>query len=311
MEDATLDWVSANRNELYSYVDFLLPPERSLAIAQSKAATNEFAASLGLPVPETIQVTDSRALTLQMQQLRDAGTLHNYIAKPVSGSGSAGIVYLDRADLPDWNLHWSTFGPVVIQRRIAANGQGLGVSVLFDRQGECVAAFAHARLQEYPNTGGPSTARISIADDALIEKSIRLLKALNWCGVAMVEWKLDPADNIPKLLEINPRFWGSLELAVRSGVNFPLLYAQAAIGTSVECCLSYQLGVVCRWMVPGEILRYLTQPSENREGLFEFLHGLPTTAEEWDKTDLRGSVSAAVCPAIAVLNPKYWKYLTR
>ncbi len=39
----------------------------------------------------------------------------------------------------------------------------------------------------------------------------------------MVEFKLDPRDNTPKLMEINPRFWGSLALAIESGVNFPYL----------------------------------------------------------------------------------------
>lgn len=50
----------------------------------------------------------------------------------------------------------------------------------------------------------------------------------------MVEWKVDLRDGRPKLMEINPRFWGSLELAVRSGVNFPSLYADADRGCIMD-----------------------------------------------------------------------------
>jgi predicted ATP-grasp superfamily ATP-dependent carboligase len=141
--------------------------------------------------------------------------------------------------------------------------------------------------------------------------SLRLLKSLDWKGIAMVEWKIDVATQRPMLMEINPRFWGSLELAVRAGVDFPYLYALAAAGQPLPALPTYADGVRCRWLIPGEILRFLSQEKSQRETVRIFLSGLPRSAEEWDATDLRGTLAALVCPAISVLNPKYWRFLAR
>lgn len=311
MEDATLEWVSEQRHLVLQYANVLLPPQESLAIAQSKFETGRTALALGLPVPATWAPDTAQELEERIRELASDGSHAGYIVKPISGSGSAGLVYLDSNMKTDWLQHWRRYGALLLQKRISPLGRGLGVSALFDQNSQCLAVFAHGRLQEYPNSGGPSTARISISDEGLVEKSLQLLRALNWRGVAMVEWKEDVEDGVPKLMEINPRFWGSLELAVRAGVDFPRLYAMAAAGEPVAPIDQYDIGVVCRWMFPGEILRYLTQEKSKREKFGHFFSGLPGHAEEWDARDLRGSLSALMCPLISAANPKYWKYLRR
>ena len=136
------------------------------------------------------------------------------------------------------------------------------------------------------------------------------MRALNWKGIAMVEWKVDPRDGRPKLMEVNPRFWGSLELAVRSGVDFPVLYAQAAAGATDNLFPTGR----CRPLSladSGDILRWITAKAPAREPLSKFLSGLPRQAEEWDTRDLSGLVACIVCQGSAVLQPKYWKFLSR
>jgi hypothetical protein len=114
---------------------------------------------------------------------------------------------------------------------------------------------------------------------------------------------------VAKLMEINPRFWGSLELAVRSGVDFPALYARASLGEKLGAPSAYKTGVRCRWVIPGDILRYLTDDS--RESPLRFFRGLPETAEEWDPQDLRGAFSTLVCTGSLALNLRYWRYVLR
>ena len=58
----------------------------------------------------------------------------------------------------------------------------------------------------------------------------------------MVEFKVDPRDGIPKLMEVNPRFWGSLQLAIVSGVDFPYLILKMARRESFEPILHYACG---------------------------------------------------------------------
>lgn len=307
MEDATLRYVSEHREELASKARFLIPSRESLAIAWDKALTLHLAQRLGLPCPRTYEFSNALEFAKQALALEPG----SFVAKPRSGTGSAGINYGEKRTAADWEAHWRRYGPMLIQERVPPQGRGQGVSILMGQDGECVAAFAHERLQQYPNSGGPSTDRRGIHAPSLVEQSIQLLRRLEWRGIAMVEWKIDPRDGQPKLMEINPRFWGSLELAVRSGVNFPLLYARAAVGEKLEPVITYQTGLRCRWMVPGEILRYLTQPRGAREGWIAFLRGLPGNAEEWNAGDLIGTLATLVCTAAAALNPRYWKYVRR
>jgi predicted ATP-grasp superfamily ATP-dependent carboligase len=92
------------------------------------------------------------------------------------------------------------------------------------------------------------------------ELGIRLLQSLKWHGVAMVEFKVDPRDNEPKLMELNPRFWGSLALAIHAGVDFPYLLYRMAMGKEFAPVVDYTVGVRCRWLLPGDILHFLQNP---------------------------------------------------
>jgi predicted ATP-grasp superfamily ATP-dependent carboligase len=307
MEDATLEWVSAHRDAVAARADLLVPPPEALRAAQDKGLTLRLARELGIACPETREPVGEDDFAKLAAEL-EPGT---WVAKPRTGRGSAGVAYGDPRGPERWREHWRKHGPLLVQERIPPAGRALGVSVLIDSGGGCAAAFAHERLQQYPNSGGPSTDRVSRHEPALVAESLRLLNRLGWRGVAMVEWKTHPEDGRPRLMEINPRFWGSLELAVRAGIDFPALYARAARGERLPPAADYPDGVRCRWMVPGEILRYLTQPGARREGLGAFLRGLPAAAEEWDPTDLRGALATAACTAALALSPRYWAYLRR
>jgi predicted ATP-grasp superfamily ATP-dependent carboligase len=77
----------------------------------------------------------------------------------------------------------------------------------------------------------------------------------------MVEFKVDPRDGTPKLMELNPRFWGSLQLAIVSGVDFPYLILRIARRESFESILHYKVGKHCRWLLLGDILHFLKNPN--------------------------------------------------
>ena len=136
--------------------------------------------------------------------------------------------------------------PVMLQERL--RGPGLGVFLLLHR-GELVATFAHRRIREKPPEGGVSVYRESIpADPRLVEQAERLLRSFEWTGVAMVEFKRDDATGRHGLMEINGRFWGSLQLAIDAGVDFPRLLVDRFLGLSSEICTGYRSGVRSRWL---------------------------------------------------------------
>ena len=135
--------------------------------------------------------------------------------------------------------------PLLVQERVV--GPGLGIFLLL-WGGQLRAAFAHRRLREKPPSGGVSVYRESIAaDPVLVERSRRLLEHFGWQGVAMVEYKVDQRTGTPMLMEINGRFWGSLQLAVDAGVDFPRLLLECAEGRAPAAPAPYRVGTRLRW----------------------------------------------------------------
>jgi predicted ATP-grasp superfamily ATP-dependent carboligase len=135
--------------------------------------------------------------------------------------------------------------PMLVQERIV--GPGIGIFVLM-WNGELRAAFSHRRIREKPPSGGVSVVSQSVAlDAALLERSVQLLRDFDWRGVAMVEYKLDARTGTPYLMEVNGRFWGSLQLAIDAGVDFPNILVNAACGLPTPGIGEYETGIRLRW----------------------------------------------------------------
>lgn len=135
--------------------------------------------------------------------------------------------------------------PLLLQRRVV--GPGIGVFLLV-WEGRLRAVFAHKRLREKPPAGGVSVYCESVAPPwGLVGSSRALLERFGWSGVAMVEYKVDAATGLPHLMEVNPRFWGSLQLALDAGVDFPALLVRAATGAPTGPPPIYRPGNRLRW----------------------------------------------------------------
>jgi len=185
-----------------------------------------------------------------------------YVIKPRISSGSFGIAYVkDREDIiPSYQRVHERYPFPLIQEFIPDGGGTFGISALFDESSNVKAAFVHKKLRMYPVQGGPSTLREGVEHPQIMELGLSLLKSLNWVGIAMVEFKVDPRDGIPKLMEVNPRFWGSLQLAIFSGVDFPFLILKMAKGEKFEPVLHYTAGRRSRWLLFGDILHFFNNP---------------------------------------------------
>lgn len=135
--------------------------------------------------------------------------------------------------------------PVLAQERIV--GPGIGIFLL-RWGGATQGLFAHRRIREKPPAGGVSVYREAIAADPdLVRHSEALLAHFDWQGVAMVEYKVDQGTGIPVLMEINGRFWGSLQLAIDAGVDFPRLLLDCADGKPPGQPSAYMPGTRLRW----------------------------------------------------------------
>lgn len=217
-----------------------------------KAALLEAAASLGIPVPAQAVLHNPNDLAgLRPEELPFPLVLkpHRSVSLAQGGRGRTklGVSYAsDRAQLQATlsRLPDAAF-PLLLQQRVVGPGQGVFLMLW---GGETRAVFAHRRIREKPPSGGVSVCAESIpADPALVAQAERLLHHFGWQGVAMVEFKLDAATGVPYLMEVNGRFWGSLQLAIDAGVDFPRLLVSAALGGPPERVDHYRIGVRTRW----------------------------------------------------------------
>jgi predicted ATP-grasp superfamily ATP-dependent carboligase len=127
-------------------------------------------------------------------------------------------------------------------------GFGAGLFALYNI-GEPVCFFSHKRLREKPPQGGVSVLSESIAlDPVLLDNAKKLLDAAKWHGVAMVEFRV-ANDGTPYLMEVNTRFWGSLQLAIDAGVDFPELLYRISNGETPPAQQPYKIGVRLRWLL--------------------------------------------------------------
>jgi predicted ATP-grasp superfamily ATP-dependent carboligase len=135
--------------------------------------------------------------------------------------------------------------PLMLQERIDGPGCGVFMCYADDRP---IAEFSHRRIREKPPTGGVSVLCESVQMSPDMRKHAQvLLDELRWRGVAMVEFKIDRKDGRPKLMEINGRFWGSLQLAIDAGVDFPHILIESFSGHAMGALPPYRVGVRSRW----------------------------------------------------------------
>ncbi len=146
-------------------------------------------------------------------------------------------------------------------------GKGAGIFCLYD-QGRPVTYFAHKRLREKPPEGGVSVlCESAVPDPTMQAYASRLLDEVGWHGVAMVEFRVAP-DGTPYLMEVNTRFWGSLQLAVDAGVDFPRLLWEVHQGRAPRGPEEYKVGQRLRWLL-GDI-----------DSLYLYLRGHRTLKEK-------------------------------
>lgn len=227
-----------------------IPDVDALEATADKLQTVELARRVDVPVPRTHLVGEPDEAIAQAEAMGWPVVLKPRASRTFrNGALQGGFRVVYAASIDELRACLGALAhrsDVLLQEY--SHGSGQGVELLMDR-GRPLAAFQHERLREVPVHGGASALRRSVPlDPDLHAHSVRMLAALSWTGLAMVEYKVAPEG--ARLIEINGRVWGSLPLAVHSGMDFParladLLLGPATVGEPAEET-QYDVGVYAR-----------------------------------------------------------------
>ncbi len=245
-------FASLHKYELQKYCNLTLVDEDIMEIAQDKRKTFEFAQKFNIPIPRTFKLNT-------VDEINDLAKKISYpcVIKKTNYNES-GVIYCNNKNelIENYSLlcqkRKGKMSLPIVQEYIV--GPGAGYYGLYDN-GKCVGYFMHQRIHEFPITGGASTLAKSVFDPELKFLGDKLLRNMNWLGVAMVEFKKDLNDGKFKLMEINPKFWGSFELSHKAGINFAYLNYLVAMQLQVPES-KYENNVYFRWTLPNDLLWY-------------------------------------------------------
>lgn len=273
---------------LFEGINIPLASFESFEQLNNKWKLFELAQQLGIHAPKTYFVKNLRTFydsdfQTSLSLLKFPVVLKPYRSKILSHGKwiSASVRYANsKIELECLVNKILTFNshPFLIQEYI--RGEGRGLFALYE-QGNPVIFFAHRRLREKPPSGGVSVLSESVGIDSYMRKiTENLLGPLQWHGIAMVEFKI-AQDGTPYLMEVNARFWGSLQLAIDAGVDFPWLLYQLAVGAPMDIVYNYKTGIRSRWLL-GDLdclyLRMFKQEhtvgnshNEKLSGILQFL----------------------------------------
>lgn len=258
--------VSAFRNYLSRGIMFVLADDDLIQKAHDKYRCLKFAESIGVHIPKTVLLRDIDG----EKSVEDFGC--PLVVKPRKGAGNFGVQIIDNVDqliklkrnvnaeLSDATLSkkknsliYDDSDPIVQE---FIEGPVFDACAIADH-GEIKAILTQERLKTLPPSGGYGVMNRTIYIPEIKEMAEHLLKSMSWHGLAQVEFKYDPKTDTYRLMEINPKFWGTLAISVAAGVDFPYMAYQMAIGERAQPVKEFKEGCVYRWVLPNELLHVL------------------------------------------------------
>ncbi|NKB31991.1 MAG: hypothetical protein GKR91_02730 [Pseudomonadales bacterium] len=246
----------SDHRDSFSKVELVIPTRKQLKIACSKQLTYDKAIDCEIPIPETYYPQDIEEIEVLAGEIPYPCVikwLYEVGANIVDYAFNKQDLLKKYRKLCELHEYDETTGLPMIQEYI--EGDGVGEFALYYK-GEKISSYQHKRLREAPPSGGSSTAAITISNENLSILAHKILKRLDWNGVAMVEFKEKPNGDLV-LMEINAKFWGSYDLGHAAGLNFPANLIRLGAGEYVKPAGKYIIGKKYYWPLDGD-LRHAT-----------------------------------------------------
>lgn len=150
------------------------------------------------------------------------------IVKPETGWGGNNVYHLQsESDFSSIEpTKYAQEGKYIVQEYI--DGYDIDMS-LFAKNGKLLAYTIQKGFIKRPNRFAASAGLEFLENDGVFQPVAKLVKELNFSGIAHVDLRYDSHSGEYKIIEINTRYWGSLIASYLAGVNFPYLHILSSL----------------------------------------------------------------------------------
>lgn len=306
LEDIPAGILSRNKAQALRYTHVSVPDPEVFDLAADKAKTMAFCMANDIPCPRTYfpdyQDLES-ILALAPMPL---------MVKPRRGIGAIGLhrVYSGEELRKHYPLLRERYGELIIQELIPLEGgTQFQAEAFLSADSKMKACLVIAKPRFFPVTGGTSSANVTIWRPDIQQTVRRLLEGIGWQGAADVDLILDPRDNVPKVLEINPRVTAGIKIGFVAGIDYADLDLRLATGRPVPEIPSYRLGV-CLRNLSMEALWYLFSDRQARRSsrppFFHFF-GRDVYYQNFGLDDPMPAVGFLLSRIVKFSSPQAWK----
>lgn len=260
--EASIDAVLNARSMLPALVRLPYPGAEPLRLLRDKPSLAQLAADVSLTTPRTL-------FTGSVGALPKSSFPSSCVIKPARPGGALATARAITCtiELHDVLTALPAHEEVLVQERLT--GRLGAVAVVLARDGRLLARFQQRASRTWPRTAGASGQAMSIApDETFICRIAAMLRAAGYWGLAEVQYLEDSSG--AAIIDVNPRFYGSLPLALACGVNLPAAWHAAVADVDLPSPTPYRVGVTYRWLEsdvlaaargrPQDLLRLTRRP---------------------------------------------------
>lgn len=285
----TATWLMAQaRERLAPHTRLPLVDMAKFYLCRDKSKTMKEAARLGIPIPKTWYPDDVGIAAVAAEI-----PAYPVVLKPCISNGARGISYPKNADELKalYETTRAEYKSCIVQEFVPHAGMQYKAEVILDAAGKSVCGGVYDKPRFYPPTGGSSTLNSTVDRPDILDSATRFLQGIGWYGMGDCDFIVDPRDDVPKLMEVNPRFTRSIKILVEAGLEYPYLLYRLALGWPIAPQFDYRKGLYLRYFLSDCVWflrsknRFKAKPSffwffgrNLRDEIFSWADPLPTLA---------------------------------
>ncbi|MBN1195552.1 MAG: ATP-grasp domain-containing protein [Methanomicrobiaceae archaeon] len=245
--------------------DVILPVEEDLMLALARSAPR-LSCLMAFPGPDVLETALDKGRCMEHAErqgiaspataaIRESGGWEGIerdfdypvIVRPCRGTAGRGVVDVASPEMLASTCArvFDRFGPCIVQEKIPFS-EKYTAGVLLNNDGHVRGECVLKEVRNHPYPSGQACCVVTVRHRKVAALAEEILQSLGFSGIGNVDCVIDRRTGQAVLLEVNPRFWGSMQAAITAGFDAPHLLVQLVRNGDVAPAGDCRTGVRCR-----------------------------------------------------------------